>query len=81
MKRFLRKNFLGIAQERRPNAIAGGFNNGRDFFQNQQDDRNSGEPLLSVEDIDIGNRLKRKYFACNILTLRLSGLTQESKRL
>ena len=49
-----------FGQERRPNAIAGGFNNGRDFFQNQQDDRNSGEPLLSVEDIDIGNRLKRK---------------------
>lgn len=45
------------AQERRPNAIAGGFNNGRDFFA-QQDRTDNGEPLLSVEDVDIGNRLK-----------------------
>ena len=51
--------YLVNAQERRPNAIAGGFNNGRDFFA-QQDRTDNGEPLLSVEDVDIGNGLKRE---------------------
>ena len=47
---------------RRPNAIGGGFNNGRDFFA-QQDRNDAGEPLLSVADIDQSNRLKGNIFS------------------
>lgn len=45
------------SEGRRATAISSGFNNGRDFFANQERTDN-GDPLFSVDDIDISNRLK-----------------------